>query len=240
MRQLFWADRGQSLSLDHRVDEGAVSACMGAARLGSLQTSGAAFTVWLQLRGSSWVEAKEGKFRLHRGEWIAFEKESRPLVQAGRDGLCIGVSLNAEALRTLGELADCGLYAGRGRTTRHEARVALRLWRDGAQPDSGTQSLRPILLHLASLQRELLDSVQRCPGRSRSRKRQVFGRMQRARLYLEATATAWSASANWPSWPTSPAGISPRRSRASTRKARRRCRRACAWSARRNCCAIPT
>lgn len=188
MRQSFWADRGQSLSLDHRADEGAVSACMGAARLGSLQTSGAAFSVWLQLRGSSWVEAKEGKFRLHRGEWIAFEKESRPLVQAGRDGLCIGVSLDAEALRTLGELADCGLYAGRGRTTRHEARVALRLWRDGAQLDSGVQSLRPILLHLASLQRELFDSVQRCPGRSRSRKRQVFGRMQRARLYLEGNS----------------------------------------------------
>jgi AraC family transcriptional regulator len=30
--------------------------------------------------------------------------------------------------------------------------------------------------------------VRRCPGRSRSRKRQVFGRMQRAHLYLQGNA----------------------------------------------------
>ena len=30
-----------------------------------------------------------------------------------------------------------------------------------------------------------LRGIPRCPGRSRSRKRQVFGRLQRARLYLE-------------------------------------------------------
>ena len=41
------------------------------------------------------------------------------------------------------------------------------------------------LLHLAGIQRELAARIPRCPGRSRSRKRQVFGRLQRARLYLE-------------------------------------------------------
>ncbi len=48
--------------------------------------------------------------------------------------------------------------------------------------------LRPLLLHVASLQRDFSEGVQRCPGRSRLRKRQVFGRMQRARMYLEGNS----------------------------------------------------
>ncbi len=181
MRQLSLADRGQTVSLDRSLDDAAPT-CLGVARLGSLQTAGSSFTVWMQVRGSSWVEAKEGRFRLRQGEWIAFEKESRPLVQAGRNGLCVGLNLTVEALRVLAEMADCGLYAGRGRMSRGDARVALRLWRDALASGQPAQALRPLLLHLAGLQRGLADNVQRCPGRSRSRKRQVFGRMQSARL----------------------------------------------------------
>lgn len=188
VRQSAWVDRGQSVSLDKHLEEGLAPTCLGAARLGSLQTSGNAFTVWMQLRGSGWVEAKEGKFRLRQREWIAFEKESRPLIQAGRDGLCIGVSFDADALRSLGALADSGLYAGRGHMTLPETRMALRLWREAVATSHLPYQLRPLLLHFASLQRELAVGVQRCPGRSRSRKRQVFGRMQRARLFLEGNS----------------------------------------------------
>lgn len=190
MRQSVWVDRGQSVSLERQLEEGPAATCLGVARLGSLQSSGTAFTVWMQLRGSAWVEAKEGKFRLRQREWIAFEKESRPLIHAGRDGLCIGVSLDAEALRALGSLVDSGLYAGRGRMTLSETRMALRLWRDAVEISHLPHQLqlRSLLLHFASLQRELAVGVQRCPGRSRSRKRQVFGRMQRARLYLEGNS----------------------------------------------------
>lgn len=186
MRQFSLVDRGQTLTLDKSSDD--APACMGVARLGSLQTSGATFTVWMQIRGSAWVEAKEGRFRLRRGEWIAFEKESRPLVQAGRSGLCIGFSLSTDAMRMLTEMADCSLYAGRGQVTRSDARIALRLWRDALDSGLPAHGLRPALLHLASLQRTMAGTVQRCPGRSRSRKRQVFGRMQRARLYLEGNS----------------------------------------------------
>ena len=98
--------------------------------------------------------------------------------------------LGGEALRSLARFSDCGLYAGRGRLSRHDARVALRLWREACGRDvpAGRPTsavLRPILLHLAGVQRELAARIPRCPGRSRSRKRQVFGRLQRARLYLE-------------------------------------------------------
>ncbi|MBN6152118.1 helix-turn-helix transcriptional regulator [Xanthomonas sp. AmX2] len=184
MRQSFLADRGQQLTLE--TDEAiAGPACLGVARLASLQASAATFTVWIQLRGSAWIEAKEGRFQLRRGQWLAFERDSRPLVQADRDGLCIGLSLDADALKTLGRMADATLYAGRGQLPPRESRIALRLWRQAAARPGDVQALRPILLHLASMQGELSRSVQRCPGRSRVRKRQVFGRMQRARLYLE-------------------------------------------------------
>jgi len=184
MRQVFLADRGQQRMLDNE-DAPAGSACLGVARLGSLQASATAFTVWIQLRGSAWIEAKEGRFELQRGQWLAFERDSRPLVQADRDGLCIGLSLDADALKALGRMADATLYAGRGALPAREARIALRLWRQAAARPGDVLAMRPVLLHLASMQGELSHRVQRCPGRSRVRKRQVFGRMQRAHLYLE-------------------------------------------------------
>jgi len=188
VRQIIWADRGQVLNLDKLAEDGQAPVCIGASRLGTVQASAHAMTVWMQLRGSSWIESKEGKFRLHAGQWIAFEKESRPMIQCGREGLAIGLCLDADALRALSQLADCAVYAGRGTINRSEARVALRLWRKLADSDGSALAMRPVLLHLASLQSELGEVVQRCPGRSRLRKRQVFGRMQRARMYLEGNS----------------------------------------------------
>lgn len=188
MQQMVWADRGQVVNLDKLAEDGQVPVCVGASRLGTVQAGPYTMTVWMQLRGSSWVESKEGKFRLHAGQWIAFEKESRPMIQCGRDGLAIGLCLDSEALRALSQLADGGVYAGRGSVTRSEARVALQLWRKVVTGDGSALSMRPVLLHLASLQSDLGEVVQRCPGRSRLRKRQVFGRMQRARMYLEGNS----------------------------------------------------
>lgn len=189
MEQSQWADRGQLLQLDS--PEGTSQAgCVGVSRLGSMQLSGNLFSIWIQLRGASWVEAKEGRFRLRQGEWIALEKDSKPVVQADRFGVCVGLTLTAEALKAMARFSDCGLYAGRGRLSRHDARTTLSLWREACgrtvpAAASDVTWLRPILLHLAGVQREMAARIPRCPGRSRSRKRQVFGRLQRARLYLE-------------------------------------------------------
>jgi AraC family transcriptional regulator len=189
MEQVQWADRGQLLQLD--TPDGAVQGgCVGVSRLGSVQVAGG-FTIWVQLHGSSWIEAKEGKFRLRSGDWIAFEKDSKPTVQADRFGVCMGLTLSSDALREMTRFADRGLYAGRGRMGRRDARIGLRLWREAVTRLSESpstfdlSSMRPILLHLAGTQRDLAARIPRCPGRSRSRKRQVFGRLQRARLYLE-------------------------------------------------------
>lgn len=190
MEHKTWADRGQQLKLEANGDED-LSGCLAAARLGSIQVAADLFTIWVQLRGSAWVEAKEGKFRLQPGQWIAFEKDSRPQVQADRHGVCIGLSLSSEALRRFSRFLGSGLYVGRGRITRAEALLVLRMWR---QAEAGLRqsevaddlaALRPITLHLAGLQYGLAERIARCPGRSRQRKRQVFGRLQRAHLYLE-------------------------------------------------------
>ena len=186
MEQVIWADRGQSVQSD--APEGAASGCVGVSRLGSVQLAGNQFSIWIQLRGSSWVEAKEGKFRLRRGRWIAFEKDSRPNIQADHHGLCIGLSLSTEALQAIIRFADCGLYAGRGQISLRDARTALRLWREVcARAGDGIDMavLRPMLLQLVGFQRDIAARVARCPGRSRVRKRQVFSRLQRAHLYLE-------------------------------------------------------
>ena len=193
MDKILWADRGQLLQLDN-TDHEHQTRCIGVSRLGSAQASPHQFSIWVQLRGSSWVDSREGRFHLKRGDWIAFERDSRPEIQTDRHGLCLGLALGADAQKTLARLAEMTLFSGRGRVDHRDARVFARLWR-GARPrlaalqavdGSGeVAALRPLLMHLATIQHELSARITRCPGRSRSRKRQVFGRMQRARMYLE-------------------------------------------------------
>jgi len=185
MSNCLWAARGQMLAFESL--EGAAQ-CLGTARLGGVQVLAPVFNLWVQVRGDGWIESREGRFRMRRGDWMAFEKESTPLVQSGPQGLCIGIALDAAAIESLQALSDGSLYAGRGKLPARELRMLLRLWREAAQAGGDALSVRPLLLQLAHVQRDLAARVRRCPGRSRSRKRQVFGRMQRAKLYLEGNA----------------------------------------------------
>ena len=186
MNQWLVADRGVPLSVE--AEPGVpTNVCMAAARLGSVRTDASMFTIWVQLRGRSWVESREGRFRLRAGDWIGLDRDSCPTVQADRNGLCIGVGLDAGSLQALAELTDATLYPGRGQLRMADLREALRLWR-AAGLSEGAHSVRPLLLHLARMQSELLEREERCPGRSRSRRRQVLHRMQRARLFLEGNS----------------------------------------------------
>lgn len=188
VQQPVWADRGRSVRLD--VPEGAVRACcMAVSRLGVAQLDATHFTILVQVRGGSWLESREGRFRLEAGDWMALEKGSRTMLKADRHGLCIGLQLMPDALRSLSGFGDVALYAGRGHANARNIRIALRLWRDGnerlATRDEDPSALTPILLHLVAIQQEIAARIPRCPGRTHGRKRHVFGRLQRARLYLE-------------------------------------------------------
>lgn len=186
MRESFWADRGRQLRLDQAEGQ-AVTQCVAVSRLGGA-TAPAQLTLWIQMRGRSWVEAREGRFALHAGDWLILERDSLPQVQADASGLCLGVVPDAQALRLLEELSDRVLYAGRGKLAPRDLRVALRLWREAAAAEGNARAVRPLLLHMVAAQRDLAERVPRCPGRSRSHKRQVFSRLQRARLYLEGNS----------------------------------------------------
>lgn len=154
-----------------------------ASRLGTLHPANG-FSAWVQVRGSAEVVAREGRFRLRAGDWIAFDRESAPEIQAGRHGTTLGIVASPGS--------RCReLPPGRGRLSRADLAIVMRLWRCGRDADPAEQ----VALADASRWMEALSlaidrtgqrsELGRCPGRSTRRKQQVYARMQRARLYLE-------------------------------------------------------
>ncbi|TXH65952.1 MAG: AraC family transcriptional regulator [Lysobacteraceae bacterium] len=178
------ADRGNAIELEPYA---IVARWVAVSRLGSLRAPGSGFSIWIQLRGTSRLHAREGVFTLSPGEWLALDRDSAPDIQTSRHGVMIGLVLAAESS---GCVRRSDTLPGRGRMHARDLRIALRLWRHGmessaAQDDLAARSLQSMLSHIAALQCDLDGNVSRCPGRSIRRKRQVFGRMQRARLFLE-------------------------------------------------------
>lgn len=187
-----FADRGSSVDLEHGMPEhgarDAAARWLAVARLGSLRTGASGFSIWIQLRGQTRVVAREGSFTLRPGEWLALDRDSAPELLAGRAGATLGVLLPADP----GGSRRGELLPGRGCMSLRDLRIAIRLWRNGRDAavrgdrgDAAAQALPSMLAHLCALQRELDGGISRCPGRSVRRKRQVFGRLQRARLFLD-------------------------------------------------------
>ncbi len=158
-------------------------------RSGHLRPAERGFSIWFQLRGRTRLTAREGSFDLGPGEWLALERDSAPDLQAGAHGATLGLVLTGDAVSR----SRPDLLPGRGRMTSRDLRIALRLWRNGQRlatlagrdPLQAQRALQSLLVHVASQQRGMETAIARCPGRSIRRKRQVFGRMQRARLFLE-------------------------------------------------------
>lgn len=156
-------------------------------RLGGLRQHSQVLAFWIQLRGTARVQATEGSFLLRRGDWMVFDPASRQELQAMRDGLTVGLLLPRGFL-----LPGEGLLPGVGRARATDVRLALKLWRCCAsQLRAGGDvpaALFPLLLHLQSLQAPLHERVDRCPGRTMVRKRQVLARMQRVHMCMEGNA----------------------------------------------------
>ena len=192
MFDIMLADRGSARECACLPGQAAVWSA--AARLGSLRITAPAATVWIQVRGQSRIETREGGFRLSRGEWLVLERDSAPLVQSHRTALVVGVAVPPERWDALNAGLDPSLMPGHGRLSPKDTRMALRLWRQGAVIGTGRpgelreRCLLTLAMHLAALQPGLAELYRRCPGRSQLRKRNVLGRMQRARLFLEGNA----------------------------------------------------
>ncbi|HEY5803191.1 MAG TPA: AraC family transcriptional regulator [Lysobacter sp.] len=166
----------------------------GVSRLGSVKLARPSFSLWMQIRGSARVEAAEGAFRLRTGAWIALDAESVPEVQADHNGLTLALLVPPDLMPLL---QDAYLFVGKGTMSRRDRVLALRLWHGAVRvlqayesvPDRTlVRALRPLILHMSAVQARHVATLGHCPGHSRTRKRRLFNRLQRARLYLEGNA----------------------------------------------------
>lgn len=181
--QALIADRGNRMELVVPARPGGAD-WMAVSRLATLRLASGGLSAWVQMRGSAHVVSREGRFVLRAGDWIAFDRESAPEIQAGRHGTTLGI--------VVAPGAGCPeLPPGRGRLARADLRIALHLWRGGrasaGMPEEATaQAVRWMeALSEASRGGGQGRELGRCPGRSTRRKQQVYARLQRARLYLE-------------------------------------------------------
>ncbi len=184
---ILWADRGRTLRFGEIPGVPSRSHCLAASRQGNLGLNARRYSLWVQMRGESWIASAEGRFRLRPGHWIVLDRESRPTVQATSTGLCLGLSFDGAAPSPRRNTDEARVYPGRGRLERRERLVFLRLWRRACPQHAGAgrdADAAPLLAFMAEVQRDLQRYAQRCPGRTRSHRHQVFVRLQRARLYL--------------------------------------------------------
>lgn len=152
----------------------------------ALAASAHAAVFWLVLRGQVEVRAKEGDFLLGPGDWIALDGDSAPHALGRAGTLLLGADLDPDLKRRRGGML---LFPARGRMPARARGHAFRSWRaNGAfeddHPGSGVGG-GALLEFLADLQADLIGRIDRCPGHSDRRRRQVMVRMQRARLCLE-------------------------------------------------------
>jgi len=186
-------DRGET---QNRVGQDATSDCFHVgiiSRSAGLGVADSQGSFWLMLRGNAQFECREGHFRLQAGEWVALDRDSRPSLLADRHALALVLLLPTTGSTALEQPDLPAIYPGRGSITPRNLRLALHLWRRAgafgkaaANPGADVTGVVRHLLHfLSSLQVDLTSFVDRCPGRSLRRRRQVFARMQRARLYLD-------------------------------------------------------
>lgn len=181
-----WADRGRDACFDDAEMIDAPMHRLAAARSGCIRLPARRLSLWIQVRGESWIEALEGRFRLQAGDWIVLDKDSAPTVQASASGLCLGLILDPADPPWNRSAGEARLYPGRGSFTAADRLICLRLWRRiGADRNDDWAGLPPLLGHMAHVQRDLQRYAQRCPGRTRGHRHQVFSRLQRARLYMK-------------------------------------------------------
>ncbi len=153
--------------------------CVRLPASGSARVPKGVTTAWMQLHGTSTVQCEEGTFLLRRGDWILLDGASQPRLQTDHLAICMGLYLPS----------NHAFYPGRGRMWRDEMQIAVRLWRrTGVVPNGkvmAREDLRPLVLLMADLQRDIGLAANRCPGRSIKQRAPLMATLQRTRLYLE-------------------------------------------------------
>ena len=183
--QTIWVDRGNAFEFRNSDGDDERATLVALSRGGGVSVLTPAATFWIVLRGCVEVECRDGRFRLRRGEWLSLDRESRPSLHADHRAVVVGVLLPHPG--------QVEMYPGRGMARPFERLAVLSLWRrTGAfsrnrfqSCEAGERQSMRLSRYLSALQHAYRELVFQCPGRSLRRKRQVFSRMQRARLFLE-------------------------------------------------------
>lgn len=191
--QTAWADRGHLLELDATAEAGSSLTLVALSRSAGVAVSASAASFWIAMCGSVEVECREGRFLLRAGEWLSLECGSRPLLHASYRGLVVGIAMPDDIQDQPQQLPPAALFPGRGMTMPFMRRTVLGLCRRSAafvkndvlRCGVEERQFWQLARCIAGLQHEYSDLIDRCPGHSQRRKRQVFSRLQRARLYLE-------------------------------------------------------
>ena len=159
--------------------------------LSSLHVRGPYLLLLAQVSGTSRLSAQEGQFLLQRGDWMVLDPESRPDVQLDCTSQALGFAIrlgsSLDAPRHVKALAN--VFPGSGvlqpEALRFARRACLRAWAAiASDPSIEASRLEALSSHLATLQADLIPAINRCPGRSLRRKRGVFWRLQRVRMYM--------------------------------------------------------
>lgn len=191
--QVAWSDRGHAMELGTVPGREESSALLAVSRGGSMALSSPVASIWLALRGDLEIECRDGRYRLRAGEWISLEREARPVVYSDGSGVALGFVLSGTLQAQLQQSAQATVFPGQGMMPPRSRKAAFELWRRSAgfvRNDARAcvierQQWGQLLRLVSGLQSGLRDLVDRCPGRSLRRKRQVFSRMQRAALHLQ-------------------------------------------------------
>lgn len=156
----------------------------------TLRIDGSATVVWLPLRGRLQLGSARLAAALVPGELRVIETDSPVCAKAGR-GVWIALIGNAAAWHgAIAPLVEHGSFEPLLLPACHAAdrsvrRLAITLARAASPKEFETAALA-MLATIMAAQAQLDSAIERCPGRTYARRRQVFARLQRVRNYLSA------------------------------------------------------
>lgn len=162
-------------------------------RIGEVAADTPAAAAWIVVRGCAHVSSTLGQHSLRTGQWLVLDQGCRPAMQVGHKSLVLSLEVGPAMLQAWREHGSRPLsMLGAGRIGKPELRTMLRVWReqlgrrDGAQGSVvAVDDIQRLHWLLQALEAPFQSQVDACPGQSRRRRRQIFLRMQRARLQLD-------------------------------------------------------
>lgn len=156
----------------------------------TLRINGSATVAWLPLRGRLQLGNARFAAALQPGELRVIDADSSICARARR-GVWIALVGNAAAWRdALAQVVEHAppeplLLPARHTADRDVRRRAIALAR-AASPEAFESAALAMLDAIVAAQAQLAGAIDRCPGRTYAKRRQVFARLQRVRNYLSA------------------------------------------------------